>query len=758
MLALLLCLTACGTVTISGGASGDAAAPIIQIAQSPQDVVRAFLDGWNERNYETMYAQLSSESQGLTAFSVFRTIYEQADELLGTQNVRYTIGDAEEQGMTAAVTYDVTIDSSIFGEIEDTGRVMRVVKAPSNVWRVAWTQMDIFDGYAPGTRLSAVSTRPPRGNILDRNGVPLVEQDSEVVTIYLALNEVYDEAACLDVLAAVLRRNRAELLEQFNGYRASAETVFPIGDMDPADYARHEQNLLSVCNIRMSSQTTRRYAGHGIASHTVGYVGQISTEQLQSYLDRGYESGDIVGLSGIELEYEEELAGGPERLLRIVEPGGMTVRELAGAAGTPPQSVTLTLDYELQLATAQALSDAYNEAAGNWASSEHSTGAGAIVLDVDSGAVLALASYPTFDPGIFHPDTEMWLVGNYITSLNGDPRRPFINRVIQEQYPPGSVFKIVTLAAAAEERLFRPDQIFDCAMEWRGGEFGDTLPVRYDWRNMEPEERRFNTGEVTMSEALSASCNPFFYQMGALLARDRGLTVLGDYAQRMGLGRPTGLVIDSQTREASGQISLVRGIDQGISAAIGQSDMQVTIVQMARLVAGVANGGTLYTPYVVQQVGGEEGSEPTFVAEPRVAGEMELSSSTLDVVREGMCAVTTRDAIGRTSGQEIGTAWFVFDDEEGTGVAPYTACGKTGTAQTGRTEPHGWFVAYAPADNPEVAVAVMVESSREGSETAAPIVRRILDAYFDAPQAPFPWWWSEEPYTPLQIPEGMTGG
>jgi penicillin-binding protein 2 len=548
------------------------------------------------------------------------------------------------------------------------------------------------------------------------------------------------------------------LLEQFNTYRANPVTVFPLGDIDPADFAARESELLSACNIRSDTRITRRYVGHGIATHVIGYVGQIPTESLQTYLDQGYESGDLVGLSGLELQYEDELSGQASRVLRIVEPGGLIVRELAGATGAEPHDVTLTLDLDLQRAAAQALSDAYNEAAGNWAAPEHSPGGAVIALDIDTGAVLALASYPTFDPGIFNPDTPLFLVGNYIQSLRTDTRRPFINRVVQEQYPPGSTFKIVTLSAAVEERLFRPNDVFYCPREWRGAEYGDSLPVRYDWRNWEPEERNFDTGEITMPEALAASCNPFFYQMGALLARDRGLTTLGEYARQMGLGRPTGLVIDDRTQEASGQIALVRAVDQGISAAIGQSDMQVTIVQMARMAAAIANGGTLYTPYLVEQVGGEDGSEPIFRAEPEASGDIGLSESTLEVVREGMCMVTTRAALGRTTGKEIGTAWFVFDDAEGTGIAPYTSCGKTGTAQSGRTEPHGWYVGFAPADDPQIAVVAMIEFSREGSETAAPIVRAVLDAYFDAPTAPFPWWWSEEPYTPLPIPEGMTGG
>ena len=282
--------------------------------------------------------------------------------------------------------------------------------------------------------------------------------------------------------------------------------------------------------------------------------------------------------------------------------------------------------------------------------------------------------------------------------------------------------------------------------------------MRFDWRQFEVEENHFATGPVTMAEALTASCNPFFYQMGAELFNRRGASTLEDYARRMGLGRVTGL--GAVVTEANGTLPLLTSPDQAISAAIGQLDTQVTAIQMARMVAGVANGGTLYKPYVVSQVGGEEGSAPIFSAQPEVVSSMGLSQSTIDILHEGMCAVTSSAHVNRVNGKPLGTAWFVFDEAapEGTGVAPYTVCGKTGTAQTARPEPNGWFVAFAPADNPQIAVAVVTQYSREGSETSAPIARRILDAYFNAPQAPWPWWWSNNPYVALSIPEGSTGG
>ncbi len=748
----LVLLAACGSVTIG---SSDGGAPVIQIAQSPEDTARAFLDAWNRLDYTGMYAQLSSQSQSLYTFSVFQAIYQDADKTLGTKGVTYNFHTTEQQGDAAALHYDAAIQSSVFGSIEDDGRTMRVVRAPDNTWHVAWSTMDIVNGYANGTRLTVVAQRPARGDIYDRNGQPMVQEGGEVVELYAARQNMPDEGRCIDVLSVILRQTRADLTKLLDSY--NPETVVPLGDVDPNIFNARQSELNADCAILTGSRNTRDYIGHGIATHLIGYIGQIPSEDLQTYLDNGYEQGDLVGLSGIEKQYEGALAGKSERVLQIVEPGNMVVRELAGTAGEPAHDLTLTLDLNLQWATAQALSDAYNAAANNWASPSHSPGGAAVVIDVHTGAVLALASYPTFDPGIFNTDTPIFQVGQYITDLRNDPRSPFTNRATQEQYSPGSTFKIVTLSATAEEGVFKADQSFDCEMEWHGQEFGDSFPVRYDWRYTEDGDQHFPTGTVSMTQALTASCNPFFYQMGALLFQ-RGASTLEDYARRMGLGRSTGL--GPFVNEADGQLPVLHSADEAISAAVGQLDTQVTAIQMARMVAGVANGGTLYQPYVVQQVGGENGSQPIFTAQPTIAGTMGLSPSTLDLVRQGMCAVTTTTEVNTTNGDPLGTAWFVFDDDSpgGTGVAPYSVCGKTGTAQTARPEPTGWFVAFAPADNPQIAVAVVIEYGREGSETAAPIVRRILDAYFNAPQAPWPSWWVNNPYYPLNIPEGSTGG
>ncbi len=721
----MLCLL---LASCDSAAALDVAAPALaQSSQTPAEVVTDFLDGWNGQNYEAMYTLVSPESQEFYSFPVFQTTYQEADGALSLDSITFTIHDTHLQGMTAAVTYDVTITSSLFEPIADTGRTMRLIQKPEG-WRVTWSSMDIFDALAAGSQIRVVSQREPRGDIFDRNGTLLVEQGGTVYALYLARQDIPNEADCLDLLSNVLVRPRFELVQLFNLY--NPETIFFVGDIDPEIYNLRQDELLSTCNMTYLERETRRYFGHGAAVHVTGYVGQIPADELDRWESLGYGPGDLVGLMAVERQYDSVLGGRPDRVLQIVEPGGAVLSELAVTEGSPSQSVTLTIDRNLQLAAAQAMSDAFSYAEPNWGS--RSPGGAAVVLDVNTGAVLALVSYPMFDPGIFNPDTYVLNPGEVIASINTDTRQPFSNRVTQQQYAPGSVFKIFTTAATAEEGLIGTDELFYCGLEWDGSEFGDTLPARPDWRKVDGEPA---AGDITISQALTASCDPFYYEMGARLFNERGEDVLTEYARRMGLGAPVGL--EPILPEAPGNLAPPTSVEAAINNAIGQGNVQVPPIQMAVAVAAVANGGTLYQPYLVQQVGDAAPTTPTVVR------DIGLSDEVIQIIHDGMCQVTVDTTLG--------TAWGAFENTN------YWACGKTGTAQTARIEPHAWFVAFAPNENPAIAVVVMVEHSREGSEVAAPIARRIIDAYLGEPYNNYPPWWQDD-YEPLNIPVGGTGG
>ncbi len=734
---LLALLTACG-----GGGSGEAAinVPVIgQTSRSPQDVVKQFLEDWKAKKYDAMYAALSPQSQEFYSSVVFQTAYENAASALNLSDIAYTLKDTTLQGMASAVNYDVSLTSPTFGTINDEGRIMRLIQIPGG-WGIAWSSMDIINGLTAGARIDVQTRQQARGNIYDRNGNLLVEDGGNITALYAAQQDMPSVDACLDLLSHVLMRKRADLVIYFAKF--NADTIFYLGEIDDDVKAKSGQEITTTCATKPFERQTRRYVGYGAFVHVTGYIGYPPGDELQSWRDRGYSDTDLVGRAGIEGEYQDQLAGQSEKVLRIISPAGVVLRELGGAAGTEPQSITLTLDRDLQLATASAMADAFTYAQASWAEAGRAPGAGAVVLDIHTGQVLAMVSFPFFDPGIFNPDTPaLGLNPNLIVDLQNDPRQPFTNRVMQQQYFPGSTFKLITTAAASSENVFT-EPTFDCQLTWDGKKYGDTASPRLDWRYYELPDSPVKdpAGEVVMYQALAASCNPFFYEMGARLFK-KDPNLLMSYARKLGIGGLTGIDLPA---EVGGSLPLPNAVEQGINEAIGQGGIQVTILQMARAVASLANGGTLYKPYIVEKIGGDNGTQPTLENTPQEIGTNTLSEATMDIIKQGMCAVTTDT--------KYGTAWFDFEN------ISYTVCGKTGTAQSGRVEPYGWFVAYAPADNPQIAIAAMVEYSREGSETAGPIVRRILDYYFNQPYAPYPKWWNEGPYHPMQIPDNVAAG
>ncbi len=715
--------------------------PVIQAdpEQTPADVVAGFLEGWNARDYEAMYSYVSVQSQEQYPFSIFQLRYEVTGNDLNLSGLTYSVGETHLQGVAASVNYNVTLESPLFGTIDDPGRTIRLVKDAEG-WRIAWSSMDIFEAMAGSSELRVDSRHNIRGNIYDRNGEILAEEGGTVVVLYAAQEDMFDVNSCINFLARMLRRHRADIVSLFSNYLP--ETIFYVGETDLDIYLDNRVELEQTCGIfddetdfsKVRQRQTRRYFANGAAVHITGYVGPVTAEQEDHWRRLGFQPGDVVGQSGIELQYQSTLAGNPERYLTIAEPGGTTLRELGGAIGSPSASVTLTIDSDMQLMVAQSLWDAYNYARDNWGAV--SLGAAAVVMDVNTGEVLALASYPSFYPGVFNIDTFDPNVVDERVSLTTDPRTPLVNKAVQNRYSPGSVFKIITTIATAQEGIFGLDEIFDCTLEWYGEAYGDTLPRRLDWRATDGYDA---TGEITLSQALTSSCDPFFYQMGAILYRNRGPNKLVEYAEMLGLGGFSGIEI----LEVPSELAPPASVAEAINNAIGQGSVEITPLQMAVAVSAVANGGTVYRPYIVQSVGNPDGS-PATQTTPTIVRDLSYNEGVLEAVRRGMCDVTTDE--------NLGTAYLIF----GENPTPYSVCGKTGTAQTA-LYPNAWFVAYAPADDPEIAVVVMSANSREGSEVAAPIVRRILDNYFDVAWEDFPEWW-EDPYVPLDVPEGGVSG
>lgn len=738
-------LTACGALPLPN-AEGAPAQPLFAVVNmnTPEEVARSFLDAWNTQSYEVMYALVHPLSQEQYPLERFKDRYAVAHNAMGFSGVTYTIEEVTQQGQSAAVRYNATLRSTSFENIVDPNRTMRLVQH-GGAWRVAWSPLDILEGLSADVRVEVSNSFPPRANIYDRSGNLIVQQGGRTAWIAVIKQEMRNVDECITLLAEVLLRPRAEIARLFTNY--NPDTWFHVGELDLDVLARYRDALDNTCGLGSSSSgfrkvgeySTRAYWGVSAMTHVTGFIGRVPGDQLAVWQARGYQASDLIGLAGVEASYESVLAGKPNRTLRMIEGGGVVLRELGGTSGAPSAPIQLTIDRDLQYATAKAMNDAFNYAQQNWASV--ATGAAAVVMDVNTGAILALHSFPTFDPSLFNPSNSYTDPLPLIAALNSNPRRPLANKAVAEQYTPGSVYKVFTALAVTDTGIWSPTTIFDCTLEWEGRKFGDTVALRQDWRvadNLPP------AGEVRTAQALATSCNPFFWEMGGLMyQRDPNLLVR--YSDLFGLGRSTGLT--ALGREVTGSVTVPRNASEAINNAIGQGDVQLTPLQLVSAVAAVANGGTLYQPYLVKQVGGFDGVEVIETIQPTVRTQIEvIDPRSFDVVREGMCLVTTDSTFG--------TAFRVFRN------APYSSCGKTGTAETGvrgsGSPPHAWYIAFAPAENPQIATVVVVTNSREGSEVAAPITRRILDFYFNARVEPFPKWW-EEPYVPLQPPAGVAG-
>lgn len=671
-----------------------------------------FLESWRLGDFPAMYALTTFASQEATPLDRFIAIYEAAQAEMTFSGLSYTGIAVYRQGARddlAVFNYNLTFDTRLMGRFSDNDRNMTLIVDPTlGGWRVAWTTGDIFREMGGGGQLRLEISQPSRANIYDSRDRILADQNGRVVTVRAVKRDIADWPACLAQLAPAVFKAPADLQAIYD--ESAPDWLMELGVIEPAAYEASAAQLEAVCAAQFSSRPTRRYPDGTTAPHIVGSVGFLDAAELPAIEAAGFNADSILGRSGIERSWDERLRGQPGGRLVIVSPGGGVLRELARTISRPPESIWLTIDRDLQAEIERIFAAYYQDAADGWA--RNSKGAAAVVLDVRTGAVLAMVSFPFYDANIFSPFPSMGRAegARLAAELQADPRRPLLNRAAQGLYPLGSVMKVVSATAVADTGVFAFDRRFVCSGVWNRD------IVRYDWL-------AGGHGTVTISSALTQSCNPFFYEVGYELNQYDPQT-LPQYANRMGLGVSTGM---TDIPEQAGQIpnpdwkrvtmGLQWTFSDAVNIAIGQGEVQVTPLQVARLFAAVANGGTLYRPQLVAKVG-ILGEAPSYTMTPDALSSFNVRPEVLELIREGLCNVTTTRA---------GTAEYQFRNSE---LQRLGVCGKTGTAENPNPGTHAWFAAYAPRAEPEIAIAVIVENGGEGSGVAAPIVRDILEYYF----------------------------
>lgn len=545
-------------------------------------------------------------------------------------------------------------------------------------------------------RVKSINIPFPRGRIMDCRGTVIAESRPGYVLVLFGSDDWKDgvrKAARLLGLDSLTME--ATVRQQRALYPKSPVKL--VRDLSPVQIARIEENLTDLPGLRIEYEALRDAPYGPRGSHIIGYVSEIGKRELEKYRDRGYSFGDGIGKSGLEKYYEDILRGADGYQFVEVDAHGRilgSIPEMPEVAPVPGIDLCLTVDWRLQ-EYVESLFD------------PDLTGA-AVALEPGTGRILALVSRPNFDPNLFSGgiSSQEWL------RLSRDPKFPLWDRAIRSQYPPGSTFKVVTALAALSESLITPQSRLHQACHG-----GIRIGNRYFgcWK-------KGGHGSLDLSQAIIQSCDVYFYQLGMMLGVER----IERWSRKLGLARATGfdlpqevegLVPTSEWYEKRwGKGAVTAGIAANL--AIGQGEILVTPLQMAALYAAVGKRGLWARPHLLFKARRWDGSI--------------IQEEALDTLRLPISAQHLEAVVQALVG--------VVNDPQGTGGSArsteVTVAGKTGTAQNPHGQDHSWFVGFAPAQDPVIAVAVVVENAGHGSAVAAPIVGKTIAAYLRLKDSP----------------------
>ncbi len=701
-LLLLSLFTAAGCQPVRDFLHPTPTLPPTLIPDRPETTADAFLRAWERADYEAMYGLLSPSAKAKVSRQDFAELYRANLSEAAVTSLRAQVRTALESEYNAQVDFAVTMQSDLLGAIEFTQHMALTFEAAH--WGVVWSPELIFPGLTDKRSIHLIEQAAVRGSIYDRDGLGLAAL-GKMVTVGIVPGQLTDEATTLAELSRILNMPGEEIRAAYAD--APPHWYVPIKDIAPQVSQAHYGTLASLPGVELEEKDVRAYPAANVAAHVVGYMAPIYHEDLDEWRKRGYKGDELVGQTGLEAWGEPYLAGRRGGTLILIDGQGALVDTLAQRPATPAQSIYTTLRRDFQQSAEALLAEGGK--------------AGAIVaLDPNDGAILALASYPSYDPNLFIPaiSAEEW------AKLDADPQRPLVNRALQSAYPPGSVFKIVTLSAGLERGGLTRDSRFTCHGTWTG--------LGAEW---------FKTcwletghGSIDVITGLTVSCNIVFYEIGLLLDT-LDANILPTYARGFGFGQPTGLqelpespglVPDTAWKRATYDEPWVPG--DSVNLAVGQGFLLTTPLQIARMMAAVANDGVVLRPQIVYRIGDE------VILQREEIGRLPLNDEHLAQVQEGLLGAGTLP---------YGTAYRAMQG------LPFEVAGKTGTAETGETDLHAWFVGYAPADAPEIVIVVMIEHGGEGPTVAAPLFRKLIEAYFGIEPVETP---SPEP-TPTPTPQ-----
>ena len=680
--------------------SAELPTPQIKVTAPPdvESTVAAYLDAWEAKDYDGMYQLLTESSQGDISQADFSMYLRDTAINMTQQSVETRFISASKNPTSASARYVARFTTSVFGEFEREYEMPLVLE--NNQWCINWDHGLVLPELSGGNHLQLEAISQERGAIYDRDGGAIAEQTS-AYALAIIPNQIEEgrEGLLLNQLSALTGRTPESIQELYEDIRLTNWYV-PVGEASKVEVDERWNILSDLGGLQLSEYQSRFYYSGGIAPQAIGHVEPIPRGQGDEYREMGYLGTEIIGQSGLERYAEEALAGKPAASLYVVSPEGQVISRLNQADAIAPQDITTTIDRNLQIEAQRALAGFRGAA---------------IVMEVDTGRILAMASSPGFDPNLFEPRNRN--SAELLNTMLNDGQQRLLNRAAQSAYPLGSVYKIIAMAAALESDLYTPDTVYYCSS------YFEELPgERFkDWtvdKDLPP------SGNLTLVQGLVRSCNPWFYHIGLDLFRKEGASYLADISREFGLGSATGI---SQIAEDQGQIVNPETDGDAVQQGIGQGNMLATPLQVVRFTAAIANGGTLYRPQIIERITSQAGVD-VFAFSPESNGQLPVSPETLEAIETGMRGVVA---------SSVGTA----NDQLGDlGLQVY---GKTGTAENPLGAAHAWFSGFSRTnrqDRPDIAITVILENVGEGSEWAAPVFRRIMETYyFGEPRKLYPW-------------------
>lgn len=562
----------------------------------------------------------------------------------------------------------------------------------ARLWQLQIIQGAEYAMRAERNRIRTIELIAPRGTISDRNNIPLVENRPSF-DVFLYREAMKDQADTIRFLFEKLFISRDDIEVRLRRNKGTGlyRPILLKEDVGMEDISVIEAHRRDHPEIQLGPEPRRLYRYGKLAAHLMGYVGEISEQDLTAGTFQGAASGSLVGQAGIERFYNHLLVGTDGERQVLVDSMGREVGLVDETDSMIGGEVQLTLDLDLQSIAENAL--------------EEKVGA-IVAMDPRTGEILAMASSPSFDPNNFSPRIS----GDAWNQLINDPDRPMQNRAIQNSYSPGSIFKLVMADAALEEGLLEDNPAAFCS--------GSAV---YYGRTFHCHDKKGH-GTIRLEQAIAKSCNVFFYELGKRL----GISKIAEHGHALGLGERTGIDLpgerpgvmpSSEWKQQARRAPWYAG--ETISVSIGQGAVSTTPMQMLRAVSAIATGGLLTTPHVLLRAERIPSSERKWAVH-----HVDIGEENARRIRQGMWESVNNWGTGHNAA-----------------VPGQNICGKTGTVQViskenqqkdlANTEDHSWFVGFGNRDNPEIAVVVFVEHGGKGGVAAAPLAKRIFSAYFE---------------------------